>query len=337
MNDAKEIDKRLDELEKTLRQVAALNSKSAFQSPYYLADELNLRALFGVLWSGKWWIVGVTLLFSVIGLLYAVSLPTLYQSKGIYAPAQKKNGSGGLAAQYSGLAAIAGINLTKGESSDIDQAMVLVKSWPFLESVVAKYELKPIVIAVNGWDRVTNELIWDRKIYDPIEKIWKKDTSSDQSMEPSSYTVYQQLNKLISVSIDSKTSLVTIAVEHYSPILAKEWVEMLAFEVNSYFRSRDTGDTKANIKFLEEKVQQTSISGMKLVFFQMIESQIQTLMLAESGHQYLIKTVVTPKIAEIQAGPKMLLIVLVGAAAGFFLALSAVLIKGIGLQLSKTA
>ncbi|MDZ7925023.1 MAG: hypothetical protein U5M23_13440 [Marinagarivorans sp.] len=62
-------------------------------------------------------------------------MPNIYKSEGIYAPAQKQSG-GGLAAQYGGLAAMAGISLGGGESNDIDQSMALITSWPFLEGVI---------------------------------------------------------------------------------------------------------------------------------------------------------------------------------------------------------
>ena len=41
-------------------------------------DEIDLRELFTVLWRGKLLIVGVTLLFAIGAVVYALSLPNVY-------------------------------------------------------------------------------------------------------------------------------------------------------------------------------------------------------------------------------------------------------------------
>ena len=44
-------------------------------------DEIDLRELFYVLLEGKWIIVSLTAFVSIIGVIYSLSLPNIYQSK----------------------------------------------------------------------------------------------------------------------------------------------------------------------------------------------------------------------------------------------------------------
>ena len=81
-------------------------------------DELDLRELFRVLWAGKWLIGGITFAMTVIAVIVALMLPNIYRAEALLAPNQDE-GAGGLsalAAQYGGLASLAGINPGRGSS-----------------------------------------------------------------------------------------------------------------------------------------------------------------------------------------------------------------------------
>ncbi|MDC1306635.1 Wzz/FepE/Etk N-terminal domain-containing protein [Pseudomonadales bacterium] len=56
-------------------------------------DEIDLRELFTVLWRGKLLIVGVTLLFAIGAVVYALSLTNVYRSEALLAPAGESGGA----------------------------------------------------------------------------------------------------------------------------------------------------------------------------------------------------------------------------------------------------
>lgn len=293
------LDKRIDEIEKKLNVISG--SPTSYPTSSH-SGEIDLRELFVVLWRGKWWIVGVTFLFVVLGVGYALSLPNMYKSEGIYAPAQKEGASGGLGSQFGGLAAVAGINIGVGESQDVEQALAVIKSWPFIEHFIQKHKLEVDILGVEGWDKARGEVIWNDDVYDPDESIWLE--------EASSYKLYRQFREYFSVSQDSKTGLITISVEYFIPEKSARWVNLLSLEINEFFRMRDVGEAEASIKYLENKIAETGVADMHAVFYKMIESQTKTLMLAEVSEEYLIRTVVPPKIAENKSKPKRALLVL---------------------------
>ena len=290
-------------------------------------DEIDLLELWKALWGAKWIICVVSFVFSLVGVVYSLALPDIYRSEGVYAPSELQDQANGLLAKYSGLASIAGINLPGGGgASDIDQAIEIVESWPFLEAFVNENNLKHLIMAVKEWSSDSGEFIWGRGVYDPVEGAWvKNDGDSNESGEPTSFEVYKKLRGMIELRVDSKTSLVYVSVEHYSPYVAKEWVELLVNHVNEQFRLRDTSKATENIKFLKTMVEKTSISGMQSVFYGMLEEQMKTLMLAQVEGGYLLDEVVEPKVAELRSEPRRTLIVLMTSFLGWVLSVLAVL------------
>jgi len=321
-----DLDARLERIEQKL-QVISINQSPLFGSQLSLhGDEIDLRQLFSILWQAKWLIVGITVVFAAIGVIYSLSLPNMYKSEGVYAPAQKQNG-GAINGQLGGLASLAGMNLGGGENDDIYHAMALITSWPFLESVINKYDLKPLIVGVKAWDPNTGDLIWDQKVFDPVNKRWLREPPKGKESEPSSYEVYQIFNQMIAVDRDSKNGLVKVSVEYFSPTIAKNWVEILVYEINTHFRERDKNEAQKNIEYLQAKVEETSISEMHSVIYGMIESQLKTLMLAEVGDEYLLKSVVVAKAAELKSKPKRIVLVLLAAMAGGFLSVLFVFVR----------
>lgn len=319
MSNSEEFNQRLSELEGRL----SLSMSSPAQR--YDSSEIDLRELLGVLWEGKFWVFGVVFLFLIAGVFYAKSLPDIYKSAGVYAPAQKESG-GGMASQFGGLAAMAGVNLGGGESNDIEQAISLMKSWPFLEGFIGKYDLKPFLMGIERWDSSTDKVHWDPDVYDVLSGEWMLDTNGI-SVEPTSYEVFSRVSKLLTVNKDSTTGLINVSLEFYIPELSKKWLELLIQEVNVYFQQRDIDEAVKSIEFLKTRVEATSISEMHEVFYKMIESQTKVLMLAEVNDEYLMQTVVPPKTAEVKSKPSRVLICVVFMLVGFILSFVFLLVR----------
>ncbi|MCW4630978.1 Wzz/FepE/Etk N-terminal domain-containing protein [Marinomonas rhodophyticola] len=90
-------------------------------------DEIDLKELFLALWRGKWIIILITFVFAVGGVLYALSQPNTYKAEAVLASANDNQSGGlaGMAAQFGGLASLAGINLGGGGTDS--KAMALAR------------------------------------------------------------------------------------------------------------------------------------------------------------------------------------------------------------------
>jgi uncharacterized protein involved in exopolysaccharide biosynthesis len=305
----------------------ALSPRSYFESFSSRGDdEIDLRELWNALWLGKWRIIGITFLFTVGAVIWALSMPNKYKAEVVLAPAQKDGGISSLAEQYGGLAAMAGINLGRGQSSDIDQAIALVKSRPFLEAFLEKYDIKPEIVAVKGWDGTNDEALYDADLFDPTTRQWMEDSGSKESLEPSNFKAYRALSDMLSISRDAKSGLTQLSVEHYVPKLAYEWVQLFVQELNRHFQERDMRDASRNIEYLQGKADNTSIAEMQSVFYRMIESQMKTLMLAEVSGDYLLKPVIPASLPAEKSSPKRALICVIGVLMGAVLSIMLIVI-----------
>ena len=92
-------------------------------------------------------------------------------------------------------------------------------------------------------------------------------------------------------------------------------------------REIDKLDAENSIKFLSEASNKTSIQSVKLVISKLMESQMQTLMIANSNQDYVLKKINSPIVPEEKSGPFRALICIIGTILGFILSVITVLIQ----------
>lgn len=297
-------------------------------------DEIDLIYILIRLWSDKWWIFGACALFAALAILYSLSLPNVYRSEGVYVAA-RGTGAGGMS-DFGGLAAIAGFQLG-GESNDVEQAVALAKSWPFLEKVILENGLAPYILAVKGWDKNAKNIIWDSEKYNFSESTWVDEELKKRFENGQTYLAYITFRQWLNVNVDPKTNMIHVSVQYYDPSLAKQWVDLVVQALNSYFKRRDIGDAQARIKYLQGKIKETNIAEMQSVFYEMIEGQMKDLMLAEVDKEYLLVEVVEPKIPEIKDSPRRSLIVFFAIIFGGLLSAGVVLYRAFVFQGVRTS
>lgn len=292
-------------------------------------DEIDLVELFKALWAGKWWILGTTVLAAVLAVFYALSLPDKYTASALVAPVSD-GGNGGLSAlasQYGGLASMAGINLGGGETGKRQITLETLKSRRFLTDFINRHELKVPLMATEGWDMDRQEWIINRERYNPEEGTWlAREADQSDNAEPSDLQTLKAFRAMMNLSEDSKSGMVTISIESRSPLAAKQWVAWLIEDINEYLKRREMEETRRNVVYLEQQLERTNVSGMRQVFFSLIEEQTKTLMLAELDPEYAFQVVDPPVIPEERSAPKRSLVVVLAVLLGGMLSTFAVIV-----------
>jgi LPS O-antigen subunit length determinant protein (WzzB/FepE family) len=92
-------------------------------------------------------------------------------------------------------------------------------------------------------------------------------------------------------------------------------------------REQDKIEAQNSIDYLTKKLQETQLSDMQTVFYQLIEEQTKTIMLAEVSKEYVLKTIDPANAPEEKAKPKRALIVVLGTMLGGILSVLFVLIR----------
>ena len=286
--------------------------------------------LWRILWKRKFIIVFVGFIFAILSIFYALSKPNIYKASTVLYPATSESNTGGLASlagQFGGLASLAGINLGGGGTDKTGLALEILKSRLFLENFIAKHKLLPPLMAANNWDAGSNTLIFNDEIYNSETNTWLREVKAPKKPEPSSWEAFKAFKQVLSVSTDKENGMITLAIEHYSPEVATQWLLWLVDDINSTIREQDKVEAQNSIDYLSKKLQETQLADMQTVFYQLIEEQTKTIMLAEVSKEYVLKTIDPANAPEEKVKPKRALIVVLGTMLGGILSVLIVLIR----------
>ena len=282
-----------------------------------------------MLWGGKWLISAVTGLAAAISVVVALSLPNIYTASALLAPAESSGGGlSGLMKQYGGLASLAGVSLPGGEEgSRVQLGIQLMKSRAFIGDFVDRRDILPELMAVESWDSGSGDLVFDPESYDAASKTWVRDVEPPKLSQPSMLEAHKEFMDIMAVSEDKITGYVTISIEHYSPAVAAQWVTWLVEDINTVVKAQDVDEAEKSIEYLKQQVANTSLADLQAMFFELIQSQTETVMLAEVRPEYVFKTIDPAVVPEEKSKPGRALICVLGILLGGLLGVLLVLIR----------
>ncbi len=264
--------------------------------------EIDLRDLFAVLWAGKIKILAITTIFAIASVFYALSVPNQYKATALLAPAQYESaGLSGSLGQLGGLASLAGVNLNSGGSGETQMAKSIMVSWNFIEGFIKSNNLADELVAVEGWNQESNELQINKKVYDVKNQRWLVD-------KPTSWSLFKSFSSRLSVSEAGNSGFLSISIEHYSPYLAKQLLDLYISAINKHMQELQVIKVNNNINYMQEQIKRTSIAEMQEVFYTIIEEQIKNKMLAEASPDYAFVAVNASMLPEEKSQPKRAII-----------------------------
>ena len=292
-------------------------------------DQVDLLDLFLILWGGKWFISGFGAVAGVLSVFFALSLPNIYRAEVLLAPTSGGD-SGGLSAvasQYAGIASLAGINISN-VGAGVDPTALgieVLQSRKFIVDFIERHDILVPLMGAKDWDLSDNTLIYDQDVYDLNTNEWVRRASRPRESKPSLLEAYQEFSEIMVVSQSADTSLVKISIDHYSPYIAKHWVDKLVEDINLVIKNQDVSEARNSIEYLNEQLESTALSEMRSIFYQLVEEQTKTIMLANARPEYLFRTVDPAVVTEEKVKPRRFLICLAGTGIGVFFGLVFVL------------
>lgn len=283
--------------------------------------EIDLWGLWNAIWAGKWIIVTTTVLFAIAAVVVSLNMPNIYKSTATLIPttAEEQSSAAALAARFGGLASMAGVSLGGGSTMDKTQiAIETLKSREFLALFIQKHDLKPALLAVESWDASINKLIYEAEIYDEQTNTWNWKSQSNWKKDtiPSDQEAVGQFLEIIKIKIDTESNVIRISISHFSPFIAQRWTQQIISDINQHMRDKDIKVSEKSILYLREKLQETSVAEMKKIFYELIEAQTKTMMLAEVRDEYVLRAIDPATIPEKKSSPKRALICILGVLVG---------------------
>lgn len=199
-------------------------------------DEIDLLALWDVVWRKKLFICGLTLLFTLVAVYVTLFvMPETYQSEAVLL----QTGSGD--SKMGGLASLASslplpISLPGGETND--QLLVFLKSQSLQMKLMEKYDLLP-------------RLYKDK--WDPVKKAWKVENAAEK---PTVVSAIQKsaLKDIFGVSQDDQTKLISITWVDQEPAFAAEMLQRIVEELEYYLSHEYVSGAKREREFVETQL-----------------------------------------------------------------------------------
>ncbi len=255
--------------------------------------EIDLYDLFLVIMNGKWLIITVTFVLSLLSVVYAIYQPNIYRSEALLAPAeqQQSNGLSALAGQFGGLASLAGVNLGDSGSNNTDLALAILKSRKFISEFIEKHSIMPDLMAIESWNSIDNTVIYDKNIYDEVDQKWVRKVEFPFKPKPSTQEAYKEFIKIVSATKDPDSGMIIIAVEHFSPFIAQQWVNWLIEDINLTMKKRDVIEATKSTEFLMAQIEKTNVADIRVVLYKLVEEQAKTIMFANVRDEYVFKTI----------------------------------------------
>ena len=290
-------------------------------------DEIDLRELFHVLWDKIFYIGAITSIFSLISIIYALMLPNIYQSQAVMMPMEDNQGMSGMLGQYSGMASLAGISLPSESGSKAQEAIARIQSFEFFSNSFLPHIKLENLMAVKKWNRASNTLTYDASDFNSESGQWVRKVKPPRSTIPSSQEAYKkQYQEIMSVSEDKKTSFVTLSVEHQSPVIAQQWVEIMMDQIDQVMRDQDRQTALQSIAYLNSLAPTVNYEEISKALASLQQEQMKRLMMVEANENYIFKVLDSPIVPEMKVKPSRSLIVILGTMLGMMLSILGVLV-----------
>ena len=199
-------------------------------------EEIDLIDLLKKLWIGRILIIKTMLCFMLIGIIVALTAPIAYTSSSTFIPQSNKTGS---SSGLSGVASLVGINLGEVSSGAEIPPLIYPK---ILESTSFKRELLNLDLEEPGSNSVTtlSEFLKNKKTTDyigvvkkytillpftilkAIKGVDKKESNNNSKMFVSieEEELFEELDRIISLSVNSKEGFVMLSADMNEPIMA---------------------------------------------------------------------------------------------------------------------
>ena len=222
-------------------------------------SEIDLRDLFVILLNKKFLLLFLTSSFAAFSVIFALSLPNIYSSKALLAPASEDSSLSSKVGQFSGIG-FPGFNISNESSTSTKEAIERMKSFDFFE----KYFLPNIqlenLMAVKTWNAKDNTLIYDESLFDVKTKKWIREVSFPKKITPSAQEAYEQIYKeIFNVVVNKNSGFVSLSMKHKSPYIAKKWLDIIILNINESMRELDKKNAQNSINFLNDSIKSTSL------------------------------------------------------------------------------
>lgn len=246
-------------------------------------DGITVRELLDRIWAIRWLALGVMLACVVGAGIASIVVPKTYEASVVVSPVSSSpeggqlGALGSLAAQFGGIASLAGVQL--GADARKSETLAVLQSEALTEQYIKDNDLLKVLYA-DKWDALTKR--W--KVTDPkkIPTLWKANRDFRK--------------KIRSLASDTKTGLATLTISWRDANTSAKWANDLVRLTNDYLRSKAIQTSERNIAYLDEQAKKTDVLEIRQAIYTILQSEINKAMIARGTDEYALK-IIDPAVA----------------------------------------
>ena len=239
--------------------------------------EIDFIQILQKIWRNRKLIIKITSVFTLIGLIVAISTPNEYTASCTMVPQTgQKNTSGNLG----GLAAMAGINLGSLSSGEVLSPTVYPKIMTNInfqkELIYSTFHFKGVERPITLFDYYTNKKYQKFSLIGSIKKytiglpgviisaikgkpteIVHSDSSAIQSLTSKEKVVMEIISSNLSLTVNNKDGYISIVSTMPEPLLAAELVQKGQELLQKYITEFKIEKVASNLKFVERSFEES--------------------------------------------------------------------------------
>lgn len=279
-------------------------------------DEIDLSEISKKIYSSRYFIVSFAAAFCLASIFYSLFIKEIYTSEMIVEEVNS-NDSYRQSSAFQGLSSLAGLSSNASSKTRSQVAREVIYTKDFFDRLIEDNEFFVELIAAIDFDKKNKKLIYDDAIYDE-----EKNKVSDEYLQKLFHEdIHDQfLNSIKIIDLDSGSLM--ISVSHYSPYVAKKWLDYIFVMLNEVVKEMKLTQAKKSYEFLQHELSMTKEVDLKKAISSLLIKELETITLSESSEYFVYSIIDSSRVPERKNYPNKRKIVIFGTLIGILLSLA---------------
>ena len=292
-------------------------------------DAIDLKELFSVLWSGKYFVIILVVISIVVGSLYLRNSSYIYKVSILLAPVQTEQTAPNVG-NLGGLASLAGISLPTGSASDFGKYKLMLKTQE-ISSLIFKEKNLIQELFSNEWDnnqQIFREPEKNRQIL--IKNYIRKVLTGRPPKEyagPNPARLAELIDNGIYISLDQKTQYLSLSAKTSNPELFIKLLVSMINNTDELFKKKFIKHANDAVQFYQIKISKARSQEHREILATLIAKEERKLLLATREGPFVAEILTGPNTSLYPISPKASLILALSILLGGFLSCGLLVIR----------
>ena len=283
---------------------------------------IDVKDLFVYIWNKKFLVLLSSVCIGFFSIFYSYTLIDEYIAVVSLTEVKtdKETAMSGTSDSTLGFSLPGGFGGGNGLSAEMNKAMVMMKSWDFIDEFIRINDLEVPLLAGIGWDPSSRSLILDADKYNEKNSEWVNkdfDINSPQIR----WELYNKFLDEMTIVGNKDTSIHKLAITSYSPDLALEWANAFYKLVNFKMREKKLSVLNNNIRNLDKQIAASINTTLRERLYDIQSKQIKSKVVIEASPEYVFEAIGSPLVPYQKAYPRRTIIVIGISTVGFILSI----------------